>query len=132
MRSPCCRASRVPADCFVRSWLIISLVTARGRAGCSTSPRLRGEVDLRAERERSDANRVRGLVHKLRLATTPPHPDSFAALGIRPLPARGERWRKRLCLAPQDINSNAIALPHAGRGGAVANLCLAQKHKCPA
>src|SRR5215475_1969420 len=31
---------------------------------------------------------------------------------------RGERWRKRLCLAPQDTNSNAIALPHAGRGGA--------------
>src|SRR5262245_64283741 len=35
-----------------------------------------------------------------------------------PLPARGERWRKWLCLAPQDANSNAIALPHAGRGGA--------------
>src|SRR5262245_66004994 len=59
-----------------------------------------------------------GLVHKLRLAAAPPHPDSFAALGIRPriksgagsLPARGERWRKWLCLAPQDTNSYAIAL----------------------
>src|SRR5262245_8593949 len=46
----------------------------------------------------------------LRLAATPPHPDSFAALGIRPLPARGERWRKWLCLAPQDTNSYAIVL----------------------
>src|SRR5262245_20758452 len=47
-----------------------------------------------------------------------PSPGFLAALGIRLLPARGERWRKRLCLAPQDTNSNAIALPHAGRGGA--------------
>src|SRR5262245_22534215 len=45
------------------------------RAACSTSPRVRGEVDLRAERERSDANRVRGPPRKLRLAATPPHPD---------------------------------------------------------
>src|SRR5262245_35129676 len=96
MRSPCCRASRVPADCFVRSWLIISLGTARGRAACSPPPRVRGEVVLRAERERSDANRVRGPPHKLRLVATPPHPDSFATLGIRPLPARGERCRKWL------------------------------------
>src|SRR5262245_992433 len=96
------------------------------RAACSTSPRVRGEVDLRAEPWRSEANRVRGLVHKLRPAATPPHPDSFAALGLRPrinagagsLPASGERWRKWLCLAPQDTNSNAITLPHAGRGGA--------------
>src|SRR5262245_50197301 len=44
-----------------------------------TSPRVRGEVDLRAEPWRSEANRVRGLVHKLRFAATPPHPDSFAA-----------------------------------------------------
>src|SRR5262247_2446564 len=80
------------------------------RAACSTSPRVRGEVDLRAEPWRREANRVRGLVHKLRPAATPPHPDSFAALGIRPLPARGERWRMWLCLAPQDTNSNAIAL----------------------
>src|SRR5262245_25650605 len=50
------------------------------RAACSTSPRLRGEVDLRAEPLRSEANRVRGLVRKLRLAATPPHPDSFAPL----------------------------------------------------
>src|SRR5262245_16393921 len=43
-------------------------------------------MDLRAERQRSDASRVRGLALKLRLAGTSPHPDSFAALGIRPLP----------------------------------------------
>src|SRR5499426_3423155 len=70
-----------------------------------TSPRMRGEVDLRAEPWRSEANRVRGLVHKLGLAARPAKPDSFAALGIRPLPARGERWSKWLCLAPQDTNS---------------------------
>src|SRR5262245_9611431 len=45
-----------------------------------TSPRARGEVDLQAEPLRSEANRVRGLVDKLRLAETPPHPDSFAPL----------------------------------------------------
>src|SRR5262245_42656609 len=28
--------------------------------------------------------------------------------------ARGERWRKWLCLALQDTNSNAIVLPHGG------------------
>src|SRR5262245_34451902 len=50
------------------------------RAACSTSPRVRGEVDLRAEPLRSEANRVRGLVHKLRLAATPPHRDSVAPL----------------------------------------------------
>src|SRR5262245_64096760 len=59
------------------------------RAASPPPPRGRGEVDLRAEPLRSEANRVRGLVHRLRLAATPPHPDSFAALGIRPLPARG-------------------------------------------
>src|SRR5262245_59059121 len=70
------------------------------RAACATSPRVRGEVDLRAEPLRSEANRVRGRVHKLRLAAAPPHQPpgtssrGFAALGIRPLPARGERWRK--------------------------------------
>src|SRR5262249_61835215 len=41
------------------------------------------------------------LVPKLRFAATPPHPDSFAALGIRPLPARGERWSKRRGLASE-------------------------------
>src|SRR5262245_66648058 len=51
-----------------------------GRATCSTSPRVRGEVDLRAEPLRSEANRVRGPFHSLRLAATPPHPDSFAPL----------------------------------------------------
>src|SRR5215475_2570811 len=85
------------------------------RAACSTSPRVRGEVDLRAEPLRSEANRVRGLVRRLRLAATPPHQPpgtssrGFAALGIRPriksgagsLPACGERWRKWLCLAPR-------------------------------
>src|SRR5262245_46028499 len=82
----------------------------KARPPCSASPRVRGEVDLAAEPLRSEADRVRGLVHKLRLAATPPRPDSFAALGIRPLPARGERWRKWFCLALQDPNSYATAL----------------------
>src|SRR5262245_20768892 len=59
-----------------------------------TSPRMRGEVDLRAEPWRSEANRVSGLFDNLRLAATPPHPDSFAALGILPLPASGTRWEQ--------------------------------------
>src|SRR5262245_23411477 len=45
-----------------------------------TSPRVRGEVDLRAEPLRSEANRVRWLVHKLRLAETTRHPDFFPPL----------------------------------------------------
>src|SRR5262245_30083282 len=77
-----------------RIWLV-AWRWQRARRLLHLSP-LAGEVDLRAEPLRSEANRVRGLVHKLRLAATPPHPDSFAALGIRPLPARGERWRKWL------------------------------------
>src|SRR5262249_724463 len=50
------------------------------RATRLTSPRLRGEVDLRAELLRSDASRVRGRFPKLGLAETPPHPDSIAPL----------------------------------------------------
>src|SRR5262245_12944145 len=83
---------------------------------------------LRAERERSDANRVRGLVHKLRLAATPPHPDSFAALGIRPLPARGERSRKWLCLAPQ-LKCDSPAL--WGRGVPTSERCAHTRHAIP-
>src|SRR5262245_59969714 len=66
-------------------------------ATCATSPRLRGEVDLRAEHLRSEANRVRGHLDKL---DSRPRPLAripslrFAALGIRPLPARGERCSK--------------------------------------
>jgi hypothetical protein len=45
-----------------------------------TSPRLRGEVDSRAKRKRSEASRVSGRFHTLRLAATPPHPDSVAPL----------------------------------------------------
>src|SRR5262245_33286255 len=103
------------------------------RAACSTSPRVRGEVDLRAEPWRSEANRVRGLVHKLRFAAMPPHQPpgtssrGFAALGIRPLPARGERWSKWLCLAPQDTNSNAIAL--LSGGGGVCRTLEAKAHR---
>src|SRR5262247_666594 len=63
------------------------------RAACSTSPRVRGEVDLRAEPWRSEANRVRGLVHKLRLA-------------VRPL--------TRIL----SLRSESHLSPHAGRGGA--------------
>src|SRR5207237_10692751 len=44
------------------------------------SPRVRGEVDLRAERQRSEASRVRGRFRTVGLADTPPHPDSFAPL----------------------------------------------------
>src|SRR5262249_55497892 len=55
-----------------RSWF--------GRATCSTSPRLRGEVDLRAELLRSEASRVRGRFHRLKLAETSPRPDSCAPL----------------------------------------------------
>src|SRR5262245_2092979 len=89
-------ARRAPPSPF-RAGLshLSSYLEVRDKATCATSPRVRGEVDLRAEPLRSEANRVRGLVHKLRLAATPPHPDSFAALGIRPLPASGERWSKR-------------------------------------
>src|SRR5262245_62361283 len=103
------RPLRLPDECRAIAYGSV-LGGGNARAACSTSPRVRGEVDLRAESWRREANRVRGLVHNLRLAATPPHPDSFAALGIRPLPARGERWRKWLCLAPPDTNSNAIAL----------------------
>src|SRR5215510_5604052 len=42
-----------------------------------------------AKRSKSGAGRS----HRLRLAeSVPSHPVSFATLGIRPLPARGERW----------------------------------------
>src|SRR5262247_2258178 len=47
---------------------------------------------LRAEPWRSEANRVRGLVHKLRLAATPPHPDSFAALRYARNPTSPRTW----------------------------------------
>src|SRR5215813_917771 len=84
------RCARNPTSPRTRQGYRIWLAAGRCQgAPSSPSPRLRGEVDLRAEPWRSEANRVRGLVHKLRLAATPPHPDSFAALGIRPLPARG-------------------------------------------
>src|SRR5262245_1339291 len=79
-------------------------------AACSTSPRVRGEVDLRAEPWRSEANRVRGLVHKLRLAATPPHPDSFAALGIRPRIKSGAG-----CLPAQWGEVAQVALPRTSR-----------------
>src|SRR4249920_717157 len=54
-------------------------------AAFSTSPRLRGEVGAK--------RRVRGRLHKLRLAERPPHPD--------PLPASGERESEARCL-PDD------------------------------
>src|SRR5262245_54809868 len=71
------------------------------RAACSTSPRVRGEVDLRAEPWRREANRVRGLVHKLRLAVTPPRPDSSLRSESDPGSSPGQ----------------ALS-PHAGRGRA--------------
>src|SRR5262245_43862563 len=42
--------------------------------------------------------------------------------GAGSLPARGERWRKWLCLAPQDTNAYAIATPHAGELAQAARL----------
>src|SRR5262245_7972009 len=75
------------------------------RATCSTSPRVRGEAVLQRDPGRSEALRVRGLVHKLRLAATPPHPDSSLRSESDLSPHAWERWRKRLCLAPQDTNS---------------------------
>src|SRR5215510_411297 len=95
----------------------------RQRRLLPTSPRLRGEVDLRAEQLRSEANRVRGHFHRLRLAVAPPHPDSCAALGIRPLPARGERWRKwhHLYVTPpprRHRRADRARLPACRRDGA--------------
>src|SRR5262245_42922936 len=84
---------------------------------------------LRAEPWRSEANRVRGLVHKLRLAANAPSPGFLAALGIRPLPAPGERWRKWVFLALQDTNSNAIALPCRGREEQAACAVLQPKRR---
>src|SRR5215475_15762795 len=75
-------------------------------AACSTSPRVRGEVDLRfnrlrAERQRSEASRVRGYFPRLGLAATPPRPDSFAPLrfGIRPFPACARLSGEKLGIA---------------------------------
>src|SRR5262245_38384335 len=45
-----------------------------------TSPRVRGEVDLRAEPLRSEASRVRGPARDSERVEAPPHPDSFAPL----------------------------------------------------
>src|SRR5499426_3132755 len=59
---------------------VVVIVSFSCGTACSTSPRVRGEVDLRAEHVRSEANRVRGHLDKLRLAATPPRPDSFAPL----------------------------------------------------
>src|SRR5262245_66532686 len=90
------------------------------RAACSTSPRGRGGVDLQAEPLRSEANRVRGRSHWLRLAETPPPPGSFASLGIRPLPppgGGGDQWHCRL-LQQAPAKATALAPPGGGiRGG---------------
>src|SRR5215813_14385815 len=88
-----------------------------GDAACATSPRVRGEVDLRAKLLRSEASRVRGHFHRLKLAATPPHPDSCASLGIRPriksgagsLPARGERCSCRTAV-PTAAPLNSLPL----------------------
>ena len=66
-------------------------------AACSTSPRVRGEVDLRAERLRSDASRVRGRFHKAQTRGDAPSPGFLRCASLR---------------------SESDLSPHAGRGGA--------------
>src|SRR5215467_2819019 len=89
---------------------------------------VRAEVDLQAERQPSEASRVRGRFHRLRLAEAPPRPDSiaplplrFAALGIPSLPARGERWRKWLGPALHHRRATAVDIDRRARdvGGLV-------------
>src|SRR5262245_34602970 len=83
-----------------------------GRATCSTSPRVRGEVDLRAELLRSEAKRVRGPFHSLRLAATPPHPDSFAPLRFARNPTsprtRGEVAQVACALPKRSAGSSRV------------------------
>ena len=45
----------------------------------------------RSPSERQRGWRVRGTLHKLRLAEGPPHPDQAQTRLFRPLPASGER-----------------------------------------
>src|SRR5262245_42321763 len=73
----------------------VAVARARGGATRSTSPRVRGEVDLRAHLR--EASRVRGRFDRLRLAKTPPLPDSFS---------------------PHELRCEYHLSPHPGRGGA--------------
>src|SRR5262245_58177771 len=85
MREPAATAGRPPwlrpAPCSHSAMFMSRLLKfAAARQHTPTPPRLRGEVDLRAELLRSEASRVRGRFHRLSLAEAPPHPDSFAPL----------------------------------------------------
>jgi hypothetical protein len=64
------------------------MVVVRSHTTGATSPRERGEVGIARY---ARGFRVRGRFETLRIAERPPHPTSFASLGSRPLPARGER-----------------------------------------
>ena len=84
-----------------------------------TSPRLRGEVDLRALLR--EASRVRGHFQALGLADKPPHPDSVAPLRVAWNPTsprkRGEVWRAlraRQQAAPHESSSHKETRGEAG------------------
>src|SRR5262245_17648192 len=95
-----CRALHLLLQGGYRIWLA-AWRWQRARRLLHLSPRAgRGRSASGALAKRSKSGEGAGLPAEAR--GTPPHPDSFAALGIRPLPARGETWRKWLCLAPQD------------------------------
>jgi hypothetical protein len=50
---------------------------------CESNSRLRGEVEIR-----DSEFRVRGILDRLGLADSPPHPETSLSLRLRPLPAR--------------------------------------------
>src|SRR5262247_1726383 len=116
-----CRALHLLLQGGYRIWLA-AWRWQRARRLLHLSPRAgRGRFASGALAKRSKSGE--GACPQAEARGTPPHPDSFAALGIRPLPARGERWRKWLCLAPQDTNSNAIALLQRGIGAPERRSC---------
>jgi protein ImuB len=95
-----------------------------------TSPRLRGEVDLRAERERSDASRVRGPFHEPGLAATPPHPDSCASLRFAGNPT-SPRQRGEVEQADSACPDNLFLIPSGEMRAALAPLPVAALRLAP-
>jgi protein ImuB len=104
--------------------------------GCSdaqlapTSPRVRGEVDLRAERERSDASRVRGRSRESEPVESPPHPDSFAPLRCARNPT-SPRVRGEVEQAGNAYFNNSFIVPIGGMREALAPLPLAALRLAP-